>query len=194
MKIALVAKKGGVGKSTICLMLYEAFRQISMSVAVLDWDAQGTSNKALRLLEGTAAKPSELYQILLNDTPPSLAHTATLSAVREADIVLIPSTPSPADLWEAEEASRFALEKNPGATVRLVLNKVRPRTVLSRAMNDYIKHISAPPLTKALSSRECYQHAVMEGWNGLDGAAQLECAQLASEVLGLTAERKRKVA
>ena len=46
------------------------------------------------------------------DTPPNLDHTATATAVREADIVLVVTSPSPADIWEAEDAVKFAKRKN----------------------------------------------------------------------------------
>ena len=41
----------GVGKSTLALLLYEAFRQAGKTVLVHDWDSQGTSTKALALFD-----------------------------------------------------------------------------------------------------------------------------------------------
>ena len=52
MNITLLAKKGGVGKSTVSLLLFEAFRQAGKTVAILDWNAQGTSSKALEQIGG----------------------------------------------------------------------------------------------------------------------------------------------
>ena len=52
MNITLLAKKGGVGKSTVSILLYEAFRQAGKTVSIHDWDAQGTSTKALELITG----------------------------------------------------------------------------------------------------------------------------------------------
>ena len=54
MVITLLAKKGGVGKSTVCLLLHEAFKKAGKSVAIQDWDAQGTSSRALSLKIGRA--------------------------------------------------------------------------------------------------------------------------------------------
>ena len=53
MNITLLAKKGGVGKSTLALLLYEAFRQAGKTVFVHDWDSQGTSTKALALINAS---------------------------------------------------------------------------------------------------------------------------------------------
>src|SRR5205814_1427111 len=82
------------------------------NVAIRDWDAQGTSNKALTLLGGGHAQPDTSYDILIYDTPPSLEHQATAAAVRSADIAVVVTTPSPADVWEAEEAIQFVRLKN----------------------------------------------------------------------------------
>ena len=111
MTITLLAKKGGVGKSTVCLLLYEAFRKSGKSVAIQDWDAQGTSNKALGLIQGQRAEPNAEYDIRIFDTPPNLEHAATAAAVRSADVAIVVTSPAPADVWEAEEAVRFALSK-----------------------------------------------------------------------------------
>jgi chromosome partitioning protein len=133
MKITLLAKKGGVGKSTVSLLLYEAFRQAGKSVSLHDWDAQGTSSKSLELIHG-AARPdkADIANIVIYDTPPSLERNATATAVRSADIVLVVTSPSPADIWEAEDAVRFVQAKNSKALVRVVFNKVREATVLGR--------------------------------------------------------------
>src|ERR1700682_3138274 len=130
MNITLLAKKGGVGKSTVSLLLYEAFKRAGKSVAIRDWDAQGTSNKALELIGGQRAESDTTYDILIYDTPPNLEHQATAAAVRSADVAIVVTTPSPADVWEAEEAVRFAHEKNDQAIVRVLFNKVRRGTVL----------------------------------------------------------------
>jgi len=189
MKIALLAKKGGVGKSTISLLLYEAFRQAGRSVALHDWDAQGTSSKSLTLIHGTnRPDKTDNASIVIYDTPPSLEHTATATAVRNADVVLVVTSPSPADIWEADDAVRFVQGKNPKASVRVVFNKVRKATVLGRLVDESAKQVSVPSLPVTLSARECYQHAVAQGWKALDSAARQEILQLIIAVLSPAAE------
>jgi len=179
MNITLLAKKGGVGKSTVSILLYEAFRQAGKSVSIRDWDAQGTSSKSLELIHG-ANRPDKTDNatIIIFDTPPSLEHTATATAVRSADIVLVVTSPSPADIWEADEAVRFVKAKNPKANVRVIFNKVRKATVLGRLMDESAKQVSVPTLPVSLSARECYQHAVAQGWKALDSTARQEVLQV----------------
>ena len=95
MNITLLAKKGVVGKSTLSILLYEAFRQAGKTVSVHDWDAQGTSSKAMELINGQKPEIDRKADITIYDTPPNLEHTATATAVRSADIALIATSPFP---------------------------------------------------------------------------------------------------
>jgi chromosome partitioning protein len=185
MIITLLAKKGGVGKSTACILLHEAFRRAGRTVAIQDWDAQGTSNRALAFIGGQRAEPDAAYEVHLFDTPPNLEHAATAAAVRSADIAVVVTSPAPADLWEAAEAVKFAKEKNPDAAVRVLLNKVRRNTILGKLVDESAKDLGAPVLPVNLTARECYQHAVGQGWNALDGAAREEVFQLAVALMGI---------
>jgi MinD-like ATPase involved in chromosome partitioning or flagellar assembly len=185
MNITILAKKGGVGKSTLSLLLYEAFRHAGKTVAIHDWDAQGTSTKALELIDGRNPERDRKPGIVIWDTPPSLEHTATATAVRNADIVIVVTSPAPADIWEAEDAVRFVRTRSPKAAVRVVFNKVRKATVLGRLVEESAKQVSAPALPVTLSGRECYQHAVAQGWKALDNAAREEVLQLAVALLSL---------
>ena len=186
MTITLLAKKGGVGKSTVCLLLHEAFKKAGKSVAIQDWDAQGTSNKALAFMDGKRAEPADAYDVLLYDTPPNLDHPATAAAVRAADIALVVVSPSPADIWEAEEAVNFVRSKGPQAAVRVLFNKVKKNTILGRLLEESAKQINASAVPVQLSARECYQHAVGQGWKALDAAAREEVLQLAVSLLSLS--------
>jgi chromosome partitioning protein len=124
-----------------------------------------------------AAQPAKA-DIVIYDTPPSLEHTATATAVRNANIVLVVTSPSPADIWEADDAVRFVQAKNSSAAIRVIFNKVRKATVLGRLVEESAKQFSVPALTVTLSGRECYQHAVAQGWKALDSAARQEVLQL----------------
>lgn len=186
MIITILAKKGGVGKSTVALLLHEALTRAGKSVAIQDWDVQGSSNKALSLIGGQKAEMGARYDVLIYDTPPNLEHTATAVAVKMAQLAIVVASPSPMDLWEAEEAVRFVTTKNPNAIVRLVLNKVRKGTVLAGLLEENVKSVSVPKLGTVLSARECYQHAAAQGWKALDAAAKEEVFQLTVSLLSLT--------
>jgi chromosome partitioning protein len=188
----LIAKKGGVGKTTICLLLHEALRQTGQSVAVRDFDAQGTATKALARFGGTRAREGQAYDHLLIDTPPSLSFTAPRSPVvlagaasREANLILIPTSPSPADVWEADDTARFARTQNPTAIIRIVLNRVKAGTLLTGAAEESLKGTSEPVLPMALADRQSYQHALLKGWASLDPKAVTEVLQFTVAITSL---------
>jgi chromosome partitioning protein len=184
MNIALLAKKGGVGKSTLSILLREAFTHAGKSVFLRDWDTQGTASKALdQITRSTPLSPNGKADIVIYDTPPNLAHTATATAVRSADVVLVVTSPSPADIWEADDAVQFANSRNNKALIRVVFNKVRKTTILGRLVDESAKQISVPALPVMISSRECYQHALAQGWRALDSAAREEVLQLTVALL-----------
>ena len=185
MNIALVAKKGGVGKTTLCLLLHEAIKQTGQTVAVRDYDAQGSASKALARINGTRETPGESYQVLVIDTPPSLTLPSTAAAVTSAEIILIPTTPSPVDIWEADEAARFAQDKNPSAIVRIVLNRTRTGTLLTDAVRQSLEGVSAEILPVTLADRQSYQHALLGGWGALDAKAEKEMFQFTVAITSL---------
>jgi chromosome partitioning protein len=185
MNITFLAKKGGVGKTTVSLLFYEALRQAGKSVSLHDWDAQGTLSKALTLIEGQKPEINRKADFVIYDTPPNLEHTATATAVRNADVAIVITSPAPADIWEAEDAVKFVKARNPKAKVRVVFNKFRSTTVLGRLVEDSAKEVSAPALPVRLALRECYVHAVGQGWKALDPAAREEVLQFTVALLSI---------
>ncbi len=106
--IAVVAEKGGVGKTTLSLTLAVAAVQSGRKVAVFDLDSQATAAKwtdrrdnefpwvvatpATRLDATIATANSQGVDFIVIDTPPH-AGTDAVEAVRRADLVLIPVEP-----------------------------------------------------------------------------------------------------
>ena len=186
LNITVLAKKGGVGKSSTSILLYEVLRQAGKTVVLKDWDAQGTSNKALGFILGHRPESIANPDIVIWDTPPSLDHTATATAVRSANLALVITTPAPADIWEAEEAVQFVRQRNDKAIVRVVFNDFKKATVLGRLVEESAKPLSVPYLPVMLNSRECYKHMIVQGWRALDNAAREEALQFALALLSLT--------
>lgn len=186
MVISVVKLKGGIGASQVALLLFHSLRQAGRSVGLRDWDSQGTSTQSLRLTapEPQPAKP----EILIWDTPPSLTHTATETAIRASDLILCLATPSPADVWEVGKAIQHSLKyKRPQAQVRVVWNKVKPKTILGRVIGETAKQFDVPALGPTLSYRESYQHFLWQGWGALDRVAREEVLNLTIAILGTVA-------
>ena len=137
--IAIVNQKGGTGKTSLATNLGSALAQ-EQTVLLLDADAQGSSqdwaeSRAVPLLnlQVRAADPGRLAQDargfsrefnwVLIDGPAGISRV-TADAVRAADAVLIPATPSPYDVWAASTIVE-AVKARQQATGRTTPGRVR---------------------------------------------------------------------
>ena len=107
-KIAVVAEKGGVGKTTMALNLAVAAVQNGHQVAVIDVDPQATASKwtdrredeypwmvpthAARIAATIDKAKSQGINFVVIDTPPH-SSTDAAEAARNADLVLVPVEP-----------------------------------------------------------------------------------------------------
>lgn len=163
--IAVVNLKGGVGKSTIAVNLAceLAGRQ---SVVVVDADNQATATdwdrrgdlparvEALPLGIETPVGPWVERVLTLQadhvviDCPPHIG-PATLAAIGIADMVLVPVTPSCADLVATESALALvhdaqAARKDDGPLCLLVPSKVDRRTAVGRELAAALERFDEP--------------------------------------------------
>jgi chromosome partitioning protein len=139
--IAFVTQKGGSGKSTLCIDLAVAARQAGKAVCILEMDRQATISDwtelrkseppEVALIDATqiAAVLTRLaehdYDFVFIDTP-GVDSPGTLAAMRAADLCIVPSRPTPADLRAVRPtlAAIYRLEKR----FTFVLNQTPPRS------------------------------------------------------------------
>ena len=155
-------------------------------MAVRDLDnLQGTASKAVAAFGSTREQPDQNYGHLLMDAPPALASPASAAAATTAEIILIPATPSPADIWEARKAVEFAQRKHPWAALRLIVNRLRAGTLLTGALEESLQGMGVPLLPARIAERQCHQHLLLKGWPALDPKAAQEALQFSEAVLQL---------
>lgn len=128
--IAVVNQKGGVGKTTTCVNLAAALRELGQRVLVCDFDPQGNATSGLGV-DKTTVSPS-IYEVLINGADPSRA---------------IVSTP-----WADVMPSNKALA---GATVELIglerrEYRLKDALALVKKQYDYIL-IDCPPSLELLT-------------------------------------------
>ena len=185
MNIVLCNGKGGVGKTTVCVLLASALAEAGRRVAVLDADPQGTARAWLREVEGSKVSEYERggeYDAVFVDTAPRLESLP--SALAACDVAVLISSPSPGDLWTTRasaEAVKANLPKR--AELRLLFNAVVGGTILSRDLHGLADRIGVKALRSTISRRQCYQHAALLGWSALDAAAREEIFKAAIEII-----------
>jgi chromosome partitioning protein len=166
--IAFVTQKGGSGKSTLCISLAVAAQEAGHTVCILEMDRQATASDWVsnRTAEGPevaqidAARLQAVveqlrksgYNYVFIDTP-GVDNPGTVSAMRAADLCLVPCRPTPADLrafkptlgalQRLEKPFAFVLNQTPPKSYRVrdtaeglaVLGLISPVNVVMR--NDH---------------------------------------------------------
>jgi chromosome partitioning protein len=208
--IAVVNQKGGAGKTTLAMLLAGSLADAGHKVLVADADSQNTALHWSGMGEGYPAEVEDLsgeegklhkalrrrrddYDYIVIDSPPAAAAPVTLSALRIADLALVPVIPSPLDLWASvriREAIAHAREKNPELRARLVVNQMQPNTVLAREVLGMLPEFGIPLLAASLKSRTAYRQCAALGstlgaLGARAGMAILELEALRREVESL---------
>lgn len=202
--IAVAQQKGGAGKTTLAAQLAVAW-SVKRKVALMDIDPQ-SSLTAWHGLRASSSRDiaqihlsdvsgwrvgTELdrlknnYDIVLIDCPPH-AETETKNAMRSADLVVIPVQPSPMDVWATTPTAEFA--KDQGTDVRLVLNRVPPRSRLVDAVQGLLRESDLKLTANTLGNRVAFAASMMEGL----GVTESEpSSQAADEIKALAQELEK---
>jgi len=184
MRISFVSGKGGVGKSTLCYGVALALAQAGKPVSIEDLDPQQSVSGWVDLERDQLAEIGG--DVVCIDTRPAIDDGSVLSAIREADIIVMPSTPSPADLTAGRAtADVIRSHKRRGAKAVVVLNQMRKRTFFSEHAREVVGALGIKPARTTIPERQCVQRMVLEGWKGMNIDTRAEFLRLSIELLSL---------
>lgn len=175
--IAVVAEKGGVGKTTLALNLAVAAVQKGHSAAVIDLDPQATASKwtdrrsdehpwvvpthAARLAAAIDQATAQGVDFVVIDTPPH-SGTDAAAAARCADLVLVPLEPH---LFTLETLPKLAdlLKLAGNAPALFLVNKAPTQGTEGTNAAEYIKAQGFPVCPVILHLRAAHRHATNIG-------------------------------
>ncbi len=203
--ITVAQQKGGAGKSTLAAHLAVCWARQKKSVALIDIDPQGSLTAWYDMREETLTpEKSGLtfhsvtgwrtkttvdavcrdHDIVIIDSPPH-AETESKIAVRAADLVVVPSQPSPMDVWATQPTLDMA-EKEKSA-VMVVLNRVPPRASLTARMIERLNKLGVDVAKTTVGNRVAFAESMAEGLTALESrprsVAAAEIRTLAAELL-----------
>jgi chromosome partitioning protein len=171
--VALIAQKGGTGKTTLAVSLAVAAGQVGMTSIIIDLDPQGTACnwKDRRKSDGPVvidAQPGRLAAALAKaeengvdfaviDTPARNEQSA-LAAAKAADLVLIPCRPQAYDLETIPNTKEIlTLAGNKPAIV--VLNAVPPVGDRHEQARELLNRLQIPVCPYTLGHRAVFGDA-----------------------------------
>lgn len=185
MIITLCNGKGGSGKTTLSVLLGSALIEAGHKVALLDTDPQHTATRWIEEIRGLElAVPGKDYGALIIDTAPRLESKEVSDSIRRADVVVLVTSPSPADLFTSRDTATLIHREGAKDRAHVLFNQVQPGTILARDLDDMAERIGLPAFRNTLRRRQAYQHAVLMGWKSLPGEAREELFKVALEIVG----------
>ncbi|MFN3641645.1 MAG: ParA family partition ATPase [Gemmobacter sp.] len=201
--ITLAQQKGGSGKTTLAVHLGVAFARAGARVAFVDTDPQGSLGRWFMTRVETLGAPGaefstasawgvtyeaeklrKSHDIVIVDTPPK-ADADLRSALRVADLVLVPVASSHVDLWATESVLDLcARERRPAL---IVLNRAKAGTRLGEDVAGAAAGLGVDLLAARFGNRIAYAEAMGRGLT----APELGRGPAVDEVAALLAEVRR---
>ena len=175
--IAVIAQKGGTGKTTLTVSLAVAAELSGRTVAIVDLDPQASASRwgDRRKTETpvvVSAQPARLSHILqaadaqgadlvLIDTPPR-SEQAAMAAAKAGQHVLIPCRPAVYDL-ETVATTIELVGFSGGTPATVVLNGVPARGRKRVQAMEVLESMGIAVCPAALGHRAAFDHAVVSG-------------------------------
>lgn len=176
--ITIAQQKGGAGKTTMAAHLAVAWASSGKRrVAIVDIDPQGSltqwykmrvqrmgeneTNLTLSSISGWRVR-SEIdrlkhtHDLIVIDSPPHTDAEAR-TAIRAADLVVVPLQPSPMDVWAT--SATITMCKQERVPVKMVLNRVHPQAKLTEAVSGDMIGLTA----NRFGNRIIFAGALMHG-------------------------------
>jgi chromosome partitioning protein len=202
--ITIATTKGGAGKTNLARMIMARLAMQGLRVAAIDADYNHTLTDWVTTtarhpmtvrheLDETKILPlvaelSETHDLVVIDTP-GAATQSTIFAIGCADLVLVPISPSSADIVEAIKTINLIKSASVMARVeikaRAILVAHQPGTNIAEHIEREIAKAQLPLMATRLHRLVAFQELSFTGVAPTTGLAGHQCTNLLDEIAGL---------
>lgn len=189
--IALIAQKGGAGKTTLALSLAVAAEQAGETTVIYDLDPQATACnwgdrrstdtpvivdvQPARLQKAIERAEKEEVDLIILDTPPR-SEQASLAAAKAADLIIIPCRPQIYDLETLRNTQQLINYAGNQSTL-VVLNAVPSRGTRHEQAKQAIQGMGLTVASAQLGNRAAFGDAGALGLTALEYEPKGKAAQ-----------------
>ncbi len=200
--VTIAQQKGGAGKTTMAAHLAVAWAASGRRrVAIIDTDPQGSLSQWHRVREQRMGagetnltfasisgwrvrseidRLASSHDLIIIDSPPHTDAEAR-TAIRAANLVVIPLQPSPMDVWATSATINVCKQER--VPVKMVLNRVHPQARITEAISGEMIGLTA----NRFGNRVIFAGSLMQGYGVTEAApnslAAEEVRALAKEIM-----------
>lgn len=200
--IAVLNQKSGAGKTTIATHLARALQLLEKNVLLIDSDPQGSARDWAAFDEHQPVPVAGIdrptiehdlrsvapHDFVVIDGAPQAADLA-ISAIKAADLVLIPVRPSPYDIWAASDLVDLIKQRIDVTDGKLqaafVVSRHIAGTKLGNEIVEALDGYGLPVLSSKISQRMSFPDTAAKGTTVMDADPASDAA---SEIMVLTNE------
>lgn len=206
MIIGMLNQKGGVGKTTLSISVAHslALKNKNDRILVVDADPQQSAlswsdvreeespftviSLPKKNLHKDLFNMKKDYDHIIIDGPPRVTDLAR-SCIMASDLVVIPCTPSPYDIWASEETVNLVKEASQykeNLKFLFTINRKIINTAISRDVVKSLKEMNMKVSKSQVSQRVLFAEAAAQGYTIFDidpkGKAAVEINSLVKEL------------
>lgn len=192
MQITVLNQKGGVGKSTVAILLGAALESAGFQVAFDDRDPQNTvSDWAQTIGKIPLVGEGETPRVTIVDTPGRLdlnghgGREMAEAMIRSSDRLVVVTEKSPFSIRATEPMVSLIREcKREDSVARLLFNKVRANTRVGKKDDGaLIEALGMPALKNSLPLAAPFENVQLDGYKAVTGRYRELVLKLALEIL-----------
>lgn len=220
MRISFLNQKGGVGKTTLAVNVADAIARRGKRTILIDADPQASALEWAAAREASHSEEDgevlfpvvglatdfihkELpafardFDCVVIDGPPRV-NKVSRAAIMASDLVLLPVTPSPYDVWATAEMLELVdLTKGPDVQTRIVINRKIENTAIARETKEALKDGPAAGLASMISQRVIFAETAAKGQSVTEIApnslASKEITNLVDNIMELFDDKGRLI-